>query len=85
MSFHFWFPIFNWFLMAAFAPVMIALTKRNFMVLSVIFGVIVAEYIIILGDSGMMMELFAGIVVYTNPMGMFNSFIDKIGVIVKSR
>ena len=85
INFHFWYPALNGLLMTVFAPIMIALTKRNLMVLSVIFGTIVAEYVIILGDSGMMVELFAGVAVYTNPMGMFNSFIDNIGRIVKSR
>lgn len=50
------------------------------MVSCVILGVIVTEYVAIMGDSGLMMELFAGFLAYVNPKGMFDDFVKHVKI-----
>ena len=76
--FHFWLPAINGGILAIFPLALIALTKRNHMVSCVILGVIVTEYVAIMGDSGLMMELFAGFLAYVNPKGMFDDFVKHV-------
>ena len=60
------FALFNYILMAMFPVMLTELTKRNHMKSCVFLGVIMAEYVAMTGDFGLVIEFIIAMAVYVN-------------------
>ena len=69
---------FNWFLILSFAPIMKLLTKHNLTVICVIFAVVVTEYVAIVADAGMLIELLLGYMYFVDFNGMVKDIYKRI-------
>ena len=70
--------LFNYILMVAFTFGMTELTKRNHMKSCVFLGVIMAEYVAMAGDYGMVIEFIIAMAIYVNFKGMIKTGIIQL-------
>ena len=70
--------LFNYILMAAFTFGMTELTKRNHMKSCVFLGVIMAEYVAMAGDYGMVIEFIIAMAIYVNFKGMIKTSVFQL-------
>ena len=78
------FAIFNYVLFWLLAPVMVWLTKRNHCFTCAIIGAIAAEYIAILADVSMAIDLAISFGVYVDTKGMLKTCTVQLLTIFKS-
>ena len=72
------FALFNVILMAMFPIALTELTKRNHMKSCVFLGVIMAEYVAMTGDFGLVIEFIIAMAVYVNFKGMIKTGIIQL-------
>ena len=72
------FALFNIILLAVAPKILIELTKANHMFLSVMSLTILALYVSVSGDKGMVWGLFGVVATYTDTTGMVRDTIYKI-------
>lgn len=78
------FDVFNYILFWLLAPAMVWLTKRNHCFTCAIIGAIAAEYIAILADVTMAIDLAISFGVYVNIKGMLKTCAVQLLTIFKS-
>ena len=78
------FSLFNYILFWSLAPVMIWLTKRNQCFACAIIGAVAAEYVAILADWSMAIDLAVSLGVYTDIKGMLKTCAVQLLTIFKS-
>ena len=78
------FAIFNYILFWAMAPAMIWLTKRNQCFACAIIGALAAEYVAILADWSMAIDLAISFGIYTDFKGMVKTCAIQLLTIFKS-
>ena len=70
--------LFNFILMAMFPIALAELTKRNHMKSCVFLGVVMAEYVAMTGDFGLVIEFIIAMAVYVNFKGMIKTGIIQL-------